>query len=74
MVFKHEDWTLYTIEPEFKTIGKRKMYFFSKKIPKRGIPCDMPDGYEIVVNEKTGLPFLRYSDKLSLYRKNKLAK
>ena len=49
---------LYEIEPNFKHIGKRKMYFFSKRIPSRGTPCDMPGGYEVAVNKRTGLPYL----------------
>lgn len=75
MVYVYKNWTLYKIEPEFKGIGKRPMYFFSKNKPKRGIPCDMPMGYEMIISKRTGLPLLKYSgNKLSLYKKKKLMK
>ena len=54
MVFTYEEYKLYEIEPNFKYIGKRKMYFFSKKIPAKGTPCDLPDGYIVGKNHKTG--------------------
>ena len=38
---------------------KYPMYFFSKKIPKSGERCELPEGYIVKVNEKTGLPFLK---------------
>jgi hypothetical protein len=47
------------------------MYFFSKKTPARGTPCDMPEGYEMGVNSKTGMPFLRYKNRVSLHQKKK---
>jgi len=71
MVFKYGEWQLYVIEPNFKYIGKRKMYFFSKKKPSRGTPCDMPDGYEMKINKRTGLPYLKYKNKISLHQRKK---
>lgn len=74
MVYTYKGWTLYVIEPNFKVIGKRKMYFFSKKNPKRGTPCDMPDGYKVHVNSRTGLPYLKYANKISLHQRKKAMK
>jgi len=75
MVFTYKDYKLYKIEVNFRGIGQRPMYFFSKKKPKRGILCDMPDGYEIFLNKKTGLPLLKYSKgKVSLYQRKKMLK
>jgi len=71
MPYKEGPWQLYVIEPNFKTIGKRKMYFFSKITPKRGTPCDMPDGYEVHINKRTGLPYLQYKNKISLHQRKK---
>lgn len=71
MVYKHGEWTLHEIDVNFKHIGKRKMYFFSKSIPKRGTPCEMPDGYEVDVNKRTGLPYLKYKNKISLHQRRK---
>ena len=56
MAYKYGDWTLYCMDVDFKVIGKRKVYFFAKKKPKRGTPCDMPEGYEVIINKKTGMP------------------
>lgn len=71
MVYTYKDWKLYKIEVKFKHIGKRDMYFFSKKIPKKGTPSDLPDGYEMHVNQRTGLPYLKYKNKISLHQKRK---
>jgi hypothetical protein len=40
-----------------KQQGKRKLYFFSKN-PIDALPA-LPQGYEVVENERTGLPMLR---------------
>lgn len=40
-----------------KQQGKRKLYFFSKN-PIDALPA-LPPGYEVVENERTGLPMLR---------------
>lgn len=71
MVYTHGEWKLYVIEPNFKNIGKRKMYFFSKRTPKRGTPCDMPEGYKVGINKRTDLPYLQYKNKISLHQKMK---
>ena len=71
MTYKYKEWQLYEIEPNFKHIGKRKMYFFSKRTPRRGTPCGMPDGYEVAVNKRTGLPYLKYKNKISLHQRKK---
>lgn len=54
---------MYYIDVRFK-IGKkpgpaRTAYFFSKRTPKRGTPCDMPQGYTIVFSKKSGMPLLK---------------
>jgi len=72
--YKQGEWQLYVIEPNFRGIGKRKMYFFSKRIPDRGKPCDMPDGYKVCISKKTRLPYLIYTDKISLHQRKKKMK
>jgi len=75
MPYKHGEYILHRIDVNFKAIGKRPMYFFSKKISDKGTPCDMPDGYEVIVNKRTGLPLLKYSgDKVSLHQRKKAMK
>ena len=59
MVFIHEGWTLYTRDvrlPDGKTIT---IYFFSKRVPKSGTVCDMPEGHTVGVNKRTGLPYVK---------------
>lgn len=70
--YTYKDYKLYKIEPNFNGIGKKPMYFFSKKIPKRGEPSGMPQGYKMEVNKKTGMPYLRYSgNRISLHQRKK---
>jgi hypothetical protein len=71
LVYTYEGWTLYEIEPEFKGIGKRKMYFFSKRTPRRGTPCDKPDHMVVGVNKRTGLPYLKNASGVSLHQRMK---
>lgn len=59
----HKGWILYCREVRFK-VGKetgpaRTIYFFSKETPNSGTLCDMPDGYTIVTNKRTGMPLLK---------------
>ena len=55
----YEEYTLYK-----KEIGKYKgkktiIHFFSKEKPDIGYPVQLPDGYKIAVNKKTGIPYLK---------------
>ena len=59
MVYTHEGWTLYSREVELKGGRKQTIYFFSKRKPKSGNPCDKPAGYAVGVNKRTGLPYLK---------------
>ena len=46
---------------EIKTAnGKmRTIHFFSKKKPDDGEPVPLPEDFEVQVNQKTGLPYLK---------------
>jgi len=59
MAFVHDGWTLYKREVTLKGGRKQTIYFFSKRDPKSGTPCEKPDGYTVGVNKHTGLPFLK---------------
>jgi len=59
--FKYGDYTLYTKEVTLRGGRKQRIYFFSKNGKDDAEPCAKPEGYEIKVNEKTGLPFLKKS-------------
>ncbi|MGB0652583.1 MAG: hypothetical protein ACPGQL_05235 [Thermoplasmatota archaeon] len=36
----------------------RPLYFFAKKRPEGATPCGLPDGYDVRVNDRTGVPYL----------------
>ena len=59
MVFTHEGWTLYTRDVKLKGGRNQTIYFFSKKTPKSGKPCDKCDNMAVGVNKRTGLPYLK---------------
>jgi len=57
--YKHGEYILYTKEVKLRGGRKQRIYFFSKKQPEDATPCPLPEGYEVKVNEKTGLPLLK---------------
>ncbi len=57
--YHHGEYSLYTREVQLSTGRKQRIYFFAKNEPQSGDPSPLPDGYEVIENEKTGLPFLR---------------
>lgn len=57
--YKYGEYTLYTKEVELRGGRKQKIYFFSKKEQEDATPAPLPEGYEVKVNDKTGLPFLK---------------
>jgi len=61
MAYTQGAYTLYTLQINWKgTPGtKRTIYFFAKAKPERGTPCDLPPGYSVGVNSRTGLPYLK---------------
>ena len=50
---------LYTRDVELKGGRNQTIYFFSKRSPNSGNPCDKPSNYEVGVNKRTGLPYLK---------------
>ena len=60
MTYTYEGWTLYKRDVKLRGGNMQTIYFFSKKKPKSGTPCDeLPRGYKVVVNKRTGLPYLK---------------
>jgi hypothetical protein len=57
--YTHGQYTLYRKEIITATGKKRTIHFFSKKIPDEGKPVPLPEGYEVKVNKRTGLPYLK---------------
>lgn len=59
MAYQHGDYTLYAREVELKGGHRQVIYFFSQRSPKSGMAVDLPDGYDVAVNKRTGLPYLK---------------
>ena len=59
MVYTHDGWTLYKRDVRLKGGRNQTIYFFSKKKPKSGTPCDKPANMTVGVNKRTGLPYLK---------------
>ncbi|MEM0969197.1 MAG: hypothetical protein AAF191_16250 [Verrucomicrobiota bacterium] len=53
---------LHLREQERKDGNKTRLYFFAKEI-KDGSVDELPEGYMVIENERTGLPFLKRKDK-----------
>ena len=61
MVYKYEGWSLYKKEVKLYTGKKQSIYFFSRRKPKSGTPCDLPDGFIVKRLNNTGsrIPYIR---------------
>jgi hypothetical protein len=59
MAYQHEDYTLHARRVKLKGGHEQTIYFFSKRQPKSGDAVDLPEGYDVAVNKRTGLPYLR---------------
>lgn len=59
MAYTHDGYTLFAREVQLKGQHKQVIYFFSQRTPKSGMPVDLPDGYDVAVNKRSGLPYLR---------------
>jgi len=58
--FTFNDYTLYCKDVCLKGSQKQqRIYYFSKKNPKDGTPCEKPDTHIVGVNKRTGLPYLK---------------
>jgi hypothetical protein len=52
-------YTLYTELVHLKNGKNQIIYFFSKRKPKSGTPTTLPDGFQIEVSKRSGLPYLK---------------
>jgi hypothetical protein len=55
----YKGYTLYKRETGNQREGKKTIHFFSKEKPDNSRPVQLPDGYQISVNKKTGIPYLK---------------
>ncbi|MEA3457527.1 MAG: helix-hairpin-helix domain-containing protein [Candidatus Thermoplasmatota archaeon] len=56
---RYKGYTLYRKEIKLGSDKKRTIHFFSKEKPDDGKTVPLPDGYEVKVNRKTGVPYIR---------------
>lgn len=56
--YKYNDYTLYSKPVRLKNGKLQIIYFFSKRKPKSGTPIALPNGYQVGVNKRSGLPYL----------------
>jgi len=63
MSYSYESWTLYKKDVTLKDGKIQTIYFFTKRTPKSGRPCNLPKGYMVRVNDRTGLPYLKKKSK-----------
>lgn len=64
MIFTYGPYTLYTRKVHLVNVDRIvDIYFFSTHQPKSGTPCAMPEGYEVGINPRTKMPYLRKKDK-----------
>ena len=56
---RHGEYTLYEKKIELGSGKKRTVRFFSKGEPEDSEPIELPDDFEVKVNKKTGVPYLK---------------
>jgi hypothetical protein len=59
MAYTYEGYTLHKKDVILRGGRKQTIYFFSKRKPKSGTPCEKPANYSVGVNKRTGLPYLK---------------
>jgi len=57
--YKYGKYTLYTRKVKINGGKEVTIYFFSSHKPKSGTPTPMPEGYEVEINERSNMPYLR---------------
>jgi len=58
-VFTYGAYTLYKKEISLGENDSRIVHFFSKEPPRDSQPTALPKGYEVKINRKTGVPFIK---------------
>jgi hypothetical protein len=67
-VFRYGEYTLYKRDVCLKGGKLVLIHFFSKHEPKSGTPTVMPDGYEIGINDRSKMPYLKKIGKQKPYK------
>ena len=62
-ICKYQGFTLYKRTIKRHDKKNKTIHFFSKVKPKAGKPCHLPNGYQIAVNHKTRIPYIKKNRK-----------
>lgn len=62
MVYKFQEWSLYKTMITHLNGEIEPVYFFSKREPIRGTPCNLPKKYRVIKNERLGVPYLVFKE------------
>jgi hypothetical protein len=57
--FQFNGYTLYQKEMDLGNNKKRVIHFFSKNEPENSVPSPLPKDYDVKINKKTGVPYIR---------------
>jgi hypothetical protein len=60
--YTHGPYTLYQKTVESSDGETEDLFFFARDPPDDAEPAELPDGHEVGVNERTGVPFVRETD------------
>ena len=63
-IFKFGKYILYTRYVKLKSGRELPIFFFSSHTPKSGTPTYLPDGYNVMKNPRSNMPYLKKSDKI----------
>ncbi|MDG6218672.1 MAG: hypothetical protein QCI00_04445 [Candidatus Thermoplasmatota archaeon] len=61
--FQYGNYTLYQKTIIITDDDKRTIHFFAKEAPETGKPAMLPKDYEVKINRKTGVPYIRKKQK-----------
>ncbi len=59
MVFERNGYTLYARDQRLRGDKFLTVYFFSKRKPVVGKAVEVPEGYLVLVDKKSGVPYLQ---------------
>ena len=57
--FQYNDYILFQKTIKISDKEKRTIHFFAKEPPETGEPAELPEDYEVKINRKTGVPYIR---------------
>jgi hypothetical protein len=71
-IYQYGKYILYSRYVKLKSGKELPIFFFSSHTPKSGSPTQMPDGYIVLENPKSSMPYLKKKDKIKKHIKTGL--